>query len=352
MIQQEWRAQWGATEPICAAAELDAACVLGRVVSQERDLYRVTSEQGECFARVSGKFRYQTERVSDFPAVGDFVLLEHVQEDGDTVIQGLLPRYSIFIRKASGTGSNEQVVAANVDTVFLCMALNHDFNVRRLERYLSIAWDSGAQPVVVLTKADLCDDRQARYQEVEGVAIGADIVVTSALEQNGVQALFPYLQRGKTVAFLGSSGAGKSTLINCLLGEARLATNGLRNDDKGRHTTTHRELILLPNGALVMDTPGMRELGMWDSAEGIGQTFADIEAIAETCRFRNCTHTTEPGCAIRAALETGELSSERWMSYQKLMAENAYAKDSAGYLAMKEKKFRDIAKQNKKNRKK
>ena len=352
MMKQEWISQWGATETDCAVAAQYPAYVLGRVVSQERDLYRVTYEQGECFARVSGKFRYQTERVSDFPAVGDFVLLDHVQEDGDTVIQGLVPRHSVFIRKAAGTGANEQVVAANVDTVFLCMALNHDFNLRRLERYLSIAWDSGAQPVVVLTKADLCEDRQEKCREVEGVAIGADIVVTSALEHNGVQAVLPYLQHGKTVAFLGSSGAGKSTLINCLLGEARLATNGLRNDDKGRHTTTHRELLLLPNGALVMDTPGMRELGMWDSAEGIGHTFADIEAIAETCRFKNCSHTTEPGCAIRAALATGELSSQRWISYQKLAAENAYAEDSAGYLAMKEKKFRDIAKQNKRNRKK
>ena len=315
-----------------------------RVILQEKDLYRIVTAHGEQPAVVSGKFRYEAQTVSEYPAVGDFVMVEHAGEDGNAVIQAILPRKSVFTRRAAGTANREQVVAANIDTVFICMSLNNDFNVRRLERYLSVAWDSGASPVIILTKADLCADLDQRLREVESVALGVEVVVTSSLSENGTDALKPYLKEGKTASFIGSSGVGKSTLINRFMGNDKLATNGLRNDDKGRHTTTHRELVLMENGALVIDTPGMRELGMWGADSGIDTTFADIEALALGCKFKNCTHTSEPGCAIRAAIEDGSLSEERYRSYTKLSAENAYAEDSESYLAAKSKKFKEIAK--------
>ena len=271
---------------------------------------------------------------------------------GNAVIRHVLPRKSCFIRKAAGEKNEEQVVAANIDTVFLCMSLNNDFNLRRLERYISIAWNSGAVPVVVLTKADLCKDPENKLFEVSSVAAGVDVLVTNTINQNGYEQLYPYLAEEKTVAFIGSSGVGKSTLINCLLGEKHLDTNGLRNDDKGRHTTTHRELILLPSGGMVIDTPGMRELGMWDAESGIDQTFSDIEKLAQRCRFRDCTHScSEPGCAVQEAVERGELPIERLRSYQKLMNENRYVNDTQGYMAEKRQKFKNIAKINKRNQK-
>lgn len=261
---------------------------------------------------------------SDFPAVGDFVMAGKTGEGTQAVIHQVLPRKSVFMRKAAGSDRKEQLVATNIDIVFLCMALNQDFNVRRLERYLSIAWDSGAKPVVVLTKSDICED---------------------------IEEKLPYLSVGTTAAFLGSSGVGKSTLVNRLLREERLATGGIRNDDKGRHTTTHRELLFLPDGGMVIDTPGMRELGMWGAASGVEQTFGDIEELATRCRFRNCSHSGEPGCAVRDAIRSGELDSGRLQSYQKLKNENFYATGSENYLAVKEKKFKEISKINKYNKK-
>lgn len=323
----------------------------GRIVLQEKGLYRIAGDKGEKAAAVSGKFQYHATTVSEYPAVGDYVMADWNEAGGNAVIHEVLPRKSVFIRKAAGEGRQEQVVAANVDTLFICMSLNNDYNLRRLERYLSVAWDSGAVPVVVLTKADLCDDLESKLLEVSAVAVGVDILVTSVDEAEGYEKVLSYIGEDKTVAFIGSSGVGKSTLINRLLGENRLDTNGLRNDDKGRHTTTHRELIALSTGGAVIDTPGMRELGMWDAGEGIERTFADIEELAEGCRFGDCTHTREPGCAIRRALDEGELSMDRWMSYQKLKAENAYMEDSESYLVAKQQKFKEIAKYNKTNRK-
>ena len=285
---------------------------LGRIVLQEKGLYHIITMKGGLPAsqpaEVSGKFRFESSGPSDFPAVGDYVMV-------------------------------------------VCMALNNDFNLRRLERYLSAAWESGSIPVVLLTKSDLCDDLDLKLAQVQGSAIGVDILTTSAL-RNELDSLLSYMAPGKTVAFLGSSGAGKSTLINRLLGEERLKTGGLRNDDRGRHTTTHRELIILPDGAMVIDTPGMRELGMWDASEGIDTAFADIEELAEACRFRDCTHSGEPGCAVCQAIAEGTLSQSRWQSYLKLTAENSYAQDSESYLAAKEKKFKDIAKYNNANTRK
>lgn len=322
-----------------------------RVVLQEKDLYHVIHKDGMMQAQVSGKFRYDAITVSDFPAVGDYVMADITGGDR-AVIHNVLPRTSVFIRKAAGKSNTEQVVAANIDTVFLCMSLNNDFNIRRIERYMTAAWDSGAVPVVLLTKTDLCDEVDAKIAQIESVAVGVDIITTSVAEPDGYSQITPYLKVGKTLAFVGSSGVGKSTLINHLLGDDRLDTNGLRNDDKGRHTTTHRELLMLPSGTMVIDTPGMREMGMWDSSEGLSAAFEDIEELSAKCRFKNCTHKSEPGCAVQAAIKNGELSEERLSSYEKLKIENAYSEDAEGYLAAKEEKFKKIAKYNKANHKK
>ena len=323
---------------------------VGRITLQEKGMYRIRTIIGEENALVSGKFQFGAQSPSDYPAVGDYVMASCADPD-TAIIHRVLPRKSLFVRKAAGTSKTEQVVAANIDTVFLCMSLNNDFNLRRLERYLAVAWESGADPVVVLTKADLCADLPQKQREVGAIAMGVEILTTSAMESDGYRQIMPYITEGRTVAFVGSSGVGKSTLINRLLGEERLATDGLRNDDKGHHTTTHRELLVLPNGAMVIDTPGMRELGMWDAASGVEQTFGDIEELAARCRFRNCSHSSEPGCAVRAALESGHLDTGRWQSYQKLKNENSYAADSKSYLAAKEKIFKDISKINKYNKK-
>ena len=342
-------AEWIVPPKYAALAAEYPALTLCRVVLQEKGQYRIVSEQGEQPAAVSGRFQFEAAAPADYPAVGDYVMAD--PNGGETaVIHHILPRQSVFVRRAAGTAHAGQVVAANIDTVFLCMSLNNDFNLRRLERYLSAAWDSGASPVVVLTKADLCDDLAGRLAEAERVALGAEVIALSALD-GGWERLAPYAAPGRTLAFVGSSGVGKSTLINRLLGEETLATGGLRNDDRGRHTTTHRALLFLPGGAMVIDTPGMRELGLWDAGEGLDTAFSDVEQLTARCRFRDCTHENEPGCAVRAALERGELDPARWRSYQKLTAENARAADAAGYLAAKEKKFKEIAKINKTNRK-
>lgn len=327
--------------------EYDASYTVGRILSREKGVYRLVSEAGEQCAEISGRLRHNAGCASDFPAVGDFVMIDCGAHQEHAIIHAVLPRKSVFIRKAAGTGKSEQVVAANIDTVFICMSLNQDFNLRRLERYLSVAWDSGAAPVIVLTKSDLCADLEQYLRAVGSVAVGTDTVVTSAMEPNGYKKLLPYIQNGRTAALMGSSGVGKSTLMNRLLGEERLETNGLRNDGKGRHTTTRRELFLLQQGGMVIDTPGMRELGLWDTDGGLERSFSDIEALASMCRFHDCTHTNEPHCAVQAAIANGELAPERWLSYRKLKSENRYAEDTDGYLAEKKQKFKKIAKLNK-----
>ena len=336
--------KYGFSESFSNGILQDNQLTPARILSQEKGFYRIISDKGEKLAEVSGKFRFQTTILSDYPAVGDFVLVNWNESGNSAIIESLLPRKSAFVRKAAGEPQQEQVVAANIDIVFLCMALNNDFNLRRMERYISIAWDSGAMPVVVLTKSDLCDDLEQKLAEVSTIAFGVDVLVTTSTEENGYEELLPFISEGKTIAFIGSSGVGKSTLINRLLGKELLKTSGLRNDDKGRHTTTHRELFLLPSGGMVIDTPGMREFGMWDNDTGIERTFMDIEQLAAQCKFRNCTHTNEPGCAIQKALTTGKLEINRWQSYQKLKAENDYMEDKESYMLAKGMREKQISK--------
>lgn len=323
--------------------------VRARVISQEKGLYRIVYDGKEKWAEVSGKYRYEVNTVSEYPAVGDYVVASWPTDGSNSTIVSLFPRKSVFIRKSAGTNNEEQVVAANVDTIFLCMSLNKDFNLRRLERYLAMSWDCGATPVVVLTKADLCEDVEDKVWEVEKISAGVDIITVSS-QNDDFDAVIKYLDPGKTVAFLGSSGVGKSTLINKILGEDLIRTSEIRSDDKGRHTTTRRELITLKNNAFVIDTPGMRELGMWNNEAGIDEVFSDIEELISQCRFSDCTHTSEPGCAVLAALGNGELSYERWNSYQKLKAENTYVTNQSEYMQAKKMKFKEIAKINKKRK--
>lgn len=296
---------------------------LGRVVAQYKDLYKVATADTEVLAEITGKMRFSSFDLSDYPAVGDFVMIDRKEKDhGNAMIRQILSRKSVFIRKAAGTSQEVQVVAANIDTVFICMSLNNDFNLRRLERYLSIAWDSGATPVIVLTKSDLCEEIPKRLAEIDKIAFGADVVLTSGVSQDGHAKLFQYITSGKTVAFIGSSGVGKSTLINRILSEEVMETNEIRKDDKGRHSTTRRELFLTDSGGAVIDTPGMRELGL-ESAD-LGKTFVDIGELAESCRFKDCKHENEPGCAVRKAIEDGLITEDRLQSYLKLKKEAKY----------------------------
>ena len=314
---------------------------VGRVALEHKNTYILYTEQGELSADVTGKLRYQATGRQDFPAVGDWVVISVRNGEKKATIQAILPRKSKFSRKTVGSKTQEQIIATNVDTVFLICGLDNDFNLRRIERYLILVWESGANPVIILNKADLCEDVEERQNEVEGIAFGVPIIVLSAINNQGIEALFPYLKPGHTVALLGSSGVGKSTLTNQLIGKAVQAVQGVRKgDDRGRHTTTHRELILLPSGGLLIDTPGMREIQIWAGDDSLDETFSDIKTLAIQCRFQDCQHEHEPGCAVQHALEDGSLDKQRFVSYQKLQKELNYLvrkQDQKASLAEKEK---------------
>jgi ribosome biogenesis GTPase len=284
---------------------------------QHRGEYVVHTQHGELRAEVTGRLRNDEEQ----PAVGDWVAVALREDEGRATIHAILPRRSAFTRKVAWAETKPQVVAANVDIVFVVCGLDANYNVRRIERYLTLAWESGAQPVVLLTKADLCDDVEARVYEVESVAFGVPVHSVSAPRGDGVESVRAYVTHGKTAALLGSSGVGKSTLVNALVGEDLLATQEVREDGRGRHTTSHRQLVPLPEGGLVLDTPGMRELQLWDADSGLEAAFEDLETLAGQCRFADCEHRREPDCAVRAALADGTLDVERFESWRKLQRE-------------------------------
>nr|BFD63679.1 ribosome small subunit-dependent GTPase A [Bdellovibrio sp. HM001] len=304
--------------------------VVARIINQEREMYRVvyfTADGTEkAQAQLTGKFRYEHADINlEYPGVGDWVICKLHSDGTQALIHEVLERKSCFYRKEPGSGARAQVVAANVDTIFVTMSANQDFNLKRLDRYMSLAWESNASPVIVLTKADLCEDIASLLRAVESQHMGVPVHAVSALQPETVLGLNPYLVPGKSLVLLGSSGVGKSTLGNVLLEKEQLKTQGIReSDDKGKHTTTSRSLYQLPSGALLMDTPGMRELGLLDHREGFDSQFEDIVDLATQCRFSDCQHRTEPGCAILRALQNGELSTERWESFQNLDRELRY----------------------------
>lgn len=313
----------GFTETTMDKAKEQPQFFPGRVIAQHKGQYEVATQNNTLSAVISGKMRYEAVEAEDFPSVGDFVLLDRDEnESGTAIIHQILPRKSFFLRKAAGTSHQKQLVAANIDLVFICMSLNKDFNERRLERYLSVAWDSGATPVVVLTKSDLCKDLDEKIHRVYSIAPGVDVVATSSMEHEGVSPLRSYIRPGTTIAFIGSSGVGKSTLINRLMEADAIKTNETRNDDKGRHTTTSRHLILLPFGGAVIDTPGMREIGV-ESIDS-EKAFYDIMELARECKFSDCKHQGEPGCAVQQAIADGSLDEKRLASYNKLKLEATY----------------------------
>lgn len=338
---------WNPRLAASAVPHLEQGLVPLRIAREDRDRYTVTDGSGERAAVLAGRLRHDAVRRTDLPAVGDWVMA-CVKGDGPARIEAVLPRASVFLRKVAGETTDEQVVAANVDAVFLVCGLDADFNPRRIERYVTAAWESGAQPVVVLNKADLAGDRDARIAETVAVAPGVPVVALSALAGDGVAALAPWLAPGQTVALLGSSGVGKSTLANALAGVPLQDTGAVREDDsRGRHTTTHRQLLPLPGGAWLIDTPGMRELQLWADDDTLERTFPEVAALAEQCRFRDCAHAHEPGCAVRAALAAGTLEPARFAAWGKLQRELAYlaSRQDARARAESESKWKAITKQ-------
>jgi len=305
----------------------------GRIIVQRRGAYVVATDEGELRAKPSGRLLHEA-REAGAPVVGDWVALTMNLAERSATIHAILPRRTAFVRRAADSVQTLQVIAANIDVAFVVTSMNADFNPRRLERYLAAAWQSGARPVVLLTKSDLSDAPQALADEVAALAAGCPVIAVSARQGVGLDALRGQIAPGETCVLIGSSGVGKSTLVNVLSGEELMATQKIRETDaRGRHTTSHRELILLPGGGLILDTPGIREVGLIDAEEGLGVVFDDIERLAEQCRFRDCGHANEPGCAVRGALESGALDRDRWASFQKLGLELAAVESKAERIA-------------------
>ena len=313
----------------------------GRIVAQHRDSYAVVTEKGELRGKIAGRLLHEAEEAG-YPAVGDWVAVAVNQAESTATIHAVLPRRTAFVRRGAIDSSHGlQLIAANVDVAFVVTSLNADLNARRIERYLAAAWQSGARPVVVLTKSDLSDDPAGEVSEIAALAPDCLVIAVSARQGLGMDALLAQLGPGETGVLIGSSGVGKSTLVNALLGEDRMAIQTIRDGgDQGRHTTSHRQIILLPDGGLILDTPGFREIGLVDANEGVSVVFDDIEQLIQSCRFNNCRHEQEPGCAISAALRSGALDGARWGQFQKLGDE----------LAATEAKAEQVAKNNERRR--
>lgn len=318
------------------AQDRELFLIPARVSAVHKETYELLSEYGESKAKLKSSLFYQNSKYLTYPAVGDFVLIKH-NEQGDDLIYRILNRKSYFNRSNPGFGNytgNEamQSIASNFDYVFLMESLNHDFNLRRMERYLSTAFESGATPVIILTKADLCENTKELLSEMQQISFGTKTFAISAKTGEGLEQLQEFLIPGTTLVLLGSSGIGKSSLVNALAGEEIMKVNEIRDeDDKGRHTTTHRELIYLPNDVMIIDTPGMRELSLTNVETGFANTFLDIEDLANQCKFKDCKHDKEPGCAVKQAIEEGTLAAERLRSYHKLQKEVRHSATKAAY---------------------
>ena len=326
-----------------------ADSVPARVISESKNSFQVYSQYGELTAKISGRLRHHAGEENLYPAVGDWVIIKPMVNEGKAIIHGVLRRRSEFSRKVAGERTEKQVVSANIDTVFIVCGLDggRNLNLRRIERYITLAWRSGATPVIILNKADLCPDVDMLVRSVQEVAQGVTVLTVSAKEHTGLDTLKKYLTKGQTVAFLGSSGVGKSSLINSLLGINRQPTKEVRPDDlMGRHTTTKRELILLPDGGIVIDTPGMRELQLWAGEGDLKETFRDIEVLAKQCRFKDCSHNAESGCAVKAAINRGETDPARLDSYHKLQKELGYlvSREEQSTRLYEKAKWKNIAK--------
>jgi ribosome biogenesis GTPase len=322
--------------------------ISARVADEQRGAYLLYTANRTLDGIMPGRAMHNAEGREDFPAVGDWVLAEPLPGEDRAVIRRVLERRTKLSRKSSGERTYEQIMAANIDAVFLVASLNAELNLRRIERYLSTLWESGARPVIVLNKADLVHDSRALLARVELVAPAVDILPTSALTGEGLSAMRGYVSHGKTVVLVGSSGVGKSSLVNALMNDDVQTVRSIRNDDKGRHTTTSRQLFMTPSGGLIIDTPGLRSLGLWDAHEGIGQTFSDVEAFANGCNFSDCKHANEPGCAVQQAIEDGELDQRRFESYRKLEREQVFieGKRDVRIRNAEKKKWKDIQKAN------
>jgi ribosome biogenesis GTPase len=318
-----------------------------RVVWEGRQRYRLSTGEAEWRADLAGRIRHAAASRADLPAIGDWVIAALRPAEGTATIHRVLGRRSCFSRAAAGRSTDEQIIAANVDTVLLVTSLNRDFNLRRIERYLALTWESGARPVVVLNKADLCADPEAWRHEMASASQGVPVLITSALRGDGMPALMEVIGAAGTTALLGSSGVGKSTLINALVGDNRQAVRAIRDrDERGRHSTTSRQLVCLQGGGILIDTPGMRELQLWDAEDGLEHAFADVEALADDCRFRDCSHGGEPSCAVTAAVERGELAAERLANYRRLQREDDFVRSRHDESARLERtrKAKEIAK--------
>jgi len=326
--------------------------ILARVAIENKSNFILYTEEGETSGEITGKFHFKAEDKTEYPVVGDWVVVKKVSGENKVIIEKVLDRESKFSRKQAWAKTDEQIIAANIDTVFIITSLNLEINIRRIERYITMIRENNVEPVIILSKEDLCENVEEIINEVKTVSLDTKIYAISSIENKGMDELLKYFEGNKTVAVVGSSGVGKSTLINCLLNSDKMKVKEIAEyKDKGKHTTSHRELILLPGGGLIIDTPGMREVQMWEGSEGVSETFADVENFTGQCKFSDCKHKSEPGCAIKKAIENGELDEERYMSYLKLQSEIKYFENRNNQKALlaEKKKSKKVIATHKKN---